>query len=693
MAYAFGHVKRVPPGSTRELPVKADQTAILVVDVQRYCSIPDAGCRAGIPRSKMQYFFDRVDIMVANIAPMLKAARAHDAEVIYTYIEALTADGRDASLDYKLSGPLFVARGSPDAEILPSIMPGPDDIMIPKTSCSVFQSTNLHYVLTNLGVRQLVVCGQLTNQCVESAVRDAADLGYLVTVAEDGCAANSDIEHKQGLAGMRGFSRMASCEQIMRELSATRSPPSGAQGPPAKTPRVSETSEHAFTKLPTPDPSLPEVAGAVLTALAAAGVQFLRVCVVDSSGQLRAKAMALESLSRKPEELLRGVGMVEGMMGMHLSADTVAPNSGLTAVGRLTLRPDLRSLQVLPYNRSHAQTFGYLCEPDGSLSPLCARGLLWRVAKSARDEAGFDVVAGCEVQFLLRRDGATADSLNWSHPRTLDDNSGFLEQLCDWFRRQSLFVEQVHGESMGGQMAVVLESHQDPVTLADRVIVCRETIAACAKNHGLSAVFVPQAKASTDRNGVHLRMSLARAGKNMFPDESHQTGVSHAGRSFMTGVLEHLPALLAITAPTTCSFRRFGRSGGWTHSSCWGVESKEAPLRLCRGATGSECTSFELTALDACCNPYLAIAAVIAAGLDGHRRAAELPLPEAQADAPPLPTTLLASLDLLRADRLLMATLGHRLATAFLAVKSHEDTILSKLSLEEEVELLVRKGF
>ena len=86
------------------------------------------------------------------------------------------------------------------------------DILIPKTSCSVFQSTNIDYVLRNLGVRYLVVVGQLTNQCVESAVRDAADRGYLVTVVEDACAAKTIKEHEAGLFNMKGFARLT-CTQ------------------------------------------------------------------------------------------------------------------------------------------------------------------------------------------------------------------------------------------------------------------------------------------------------------------------------------------------------------------------------------------------------------------------------------------------------------------------------------------------
>ena len=101
-------------------------------------------------------------------------------EVMYTVIEALTRDGRDLSLDYKISG-LFVPRGSWDAKVLDAIAPGEDEIVLPKTSSSVFISTNIDYVLRNLGVRSLMIAGVLTDQCIDSAVRDACDLGYLVT--------------------------------------------------------------------------------------------------------------------------------------------------------------------------------------------------------------------------------------------------------------------------------------------------------------------------------------------------------------------------------------------------------------------------------------------------------------------------------------------------------------------------------
>ena len=124
MAYAFGDPKHVPQGSTRNIPIaSATESALLVVDVQKYASIPNSGCHEGVSRQDLPEFFSGVDRIVPNIAMLLESARKSGSEVIYTYIECLTTDGRDSSLDYKLSGPLFVAKGSTGAEMVEGIEP------------------------------------------------------------------------------------------------------------------------------------------------------------------------------------------------------------------------------------------------------------------------------------------------------------------------------------------------------------------------------------------------------------------------------------------------------------------------------------------------------------------------------------------------------------------------------------------
>jgi ureidoacrylate peracid hydrolase len=118
---------------------------------------------------------------------------------MYTVIESLTQDGRDRSLDYRITG-FHVPRGSWDARVLDEVAPAEDEIVLPKTSSNVFVSTNIDYLLRNMAKRQLIVAGFLTDQCVSSAVRDACDLGYLVTLATDATATCTAERHAAALA-------------------------------------------------------------------------------------------------------------------------------------------------------------------------------------------------------------------------------------------------------------------------------------------------------------------------------------------------------------------------------------------------------------------------------------------------------------------------------------------------------------
>jgi ureidoacrylate peracid hydrolase len=129
----------------------------------------------------------------------------------------MTQDGRDRSLDYRISG-IDVAQGSWDAQVLDAIAPAADEIVFRKTSSNVFVSTNIDYVLRNLGVRSLIVAGIMTDQCVESAVRDACDLGYLVTLVTDACTTGSAERHRQSLIGIGGYCRQRSTDALLEEI-------------------------------------------------------------------------------------------------------------------------------------------------------------------------------------------------------------------------------------------------------------------------------------------------------------------------------------------------------------------------------------------------------------------------------------------------------------------------------------------
>ena len=211
-------------GLSREVPIDRDHAALLFVDVQNYNARPDGGSYKSMTDAEREvryghFLREMADRAVPNMQRVQAACRSAGIEGLYTVIEALTQDGRDMSLDYKISN-LFVPRGSWDAQVLDAIAPTGDEIVLPKTSSSVFMSTNIDYVLRNLGVRSLIIAGVLTDQCVDSAVRDACDLGYLVTVPTDACATLSADRHDWSLRNNRGYCRQVTTAALLAELNA-----------------------------------------------------------------------------------------------------------------------------------------------------------------------------------------------------------------------------------------------------------------------------------------------------------------------------------------------------------------------------------------------------------------------------------------------------------------------------------------
>ena len=200
--------------SFRQRAVEPERAALLVIDLQK--GEYDAERRPENPKG--QYMYDRVrDVVIPNGQRLIAACREAGIEVMYTVIECLTKDGRDRGLDYKISG-IFAAKGSREAEVLDELRPGDDDIVIPKTSSSLFNSTNCEYVLRNLGVEYVMVMGMLTDQCVETAVRDGCDRGFLMTLVDDACATYSEQRHREALVGFRGYCRVRTTDELLEEL-------------------------------------------------------------------------------------------------------------------------------------------------------------------------------------------------------------------------------------------------------------------------------------------------------------------------------------------------------------------------------------------------------------------------------------------------------------------------------------------
>jgi nicotinamidase-related amidase len=203
----------------RDGPYVAGETALLLVDMQRIWLEP--GLDPDHPERGPDHYFYRqtASVTIPKTERLLAAARASGVEVLHTIIQSLTEDGRDRSLDHKLT-PIHIAPSRPEGLPPASLAPAGDEILIPKTSSGVFNSTNIDYLLKNLGIRYLIVSGIMTDQCVDMAVRDAADRGYLVTCVSDACCAASAERHDGALKAFGGYCWVADTDTVVARLAA-----------------------------------------------------------------------------------------------------------------------------------------------------------------------------------------------------------------------------------------------------------------------------------------------------------------------------------------------------------------------------------------------------------------------------------------------------------------------------------------
>jgi nicotinamidase-related amidase len=188
----------------RDGPLDLARTALLVVDMQRIWLEPGLDPHRPDWGADHYFYVETRERVIPNHKRLLAAARAADVEVIHTIIQSLTEDGRDRSLDHKLT-PIHVPPSLPEGLPPLELRPVGDEIVLRKSSSGVFNSTNLDYLLKNLGIQHLVVAGVLTDQCIDMAVRDGADRGYLVACVADACAATSASRHANALAAFGGY--------------------------------------------------------------------------------------------------------------------------------------------------------------------------------------------------------------------------------------------------------------------------------------------------------------------------------------------------------------------------------------------------------------------------------------------------------------------------------------------------------
>jgi glutamine synthetase len=439
----------------------------------------------------------------------------------------------------------------------------------------------------------------------------------------------------------------------------------------------------------------------ILKSLDAAGVRFVRILWCDNANIIRGKAVHRGTLS---EYLKHGVGISAAQQAIPVMYDAPVPGSGLGPVGEVRLVPDWDTFTPLPYAPGHARVIGDMVK-DGYPWNLCPRDFLKTMVAEAQRE-GLEVIAAFENEFYLLRqtpDGVVpADETVFASTLAMDLHQAVIDEIVEALVEQGMLVEQYYPESGPGQQEIsVLYTHA--LGAADQQIAFRETVRAIALQHNLKASFLPKIFADKAGSGCHLHLSLWQDGQNLLPNLEADGGLSEVARRFIAGILHHLPALMALTTPSTNSYRRI-RPHYWSGAfRCWGMDNREAAVRVPSNPEEISPTHFELKTVDASANPYLALGAVIAAGLDGVRHCLELGEPVAvdpghmtesersTRGIELLPTNLGESIEQLSNDKVLLDALGTELTQAYLAVRKAEWEVMKDLELEEEVKLLLER--
>lgn len=354
-------------------------------------------------------------------------------------------------------------------------------------------------------------------------------------------------------------------------------------------------------------------------------VKLIRAIYCGPDGIMRGKAFPPSFLKQNLEG---GLGLTSAGASVTVF-DQLPPASRFQPVGEVRITPDIQTFQTLPYRSGHARMLSDLLTLEGEPWELCPRSLLKQLVRRLADRE-MRIEASFENEFAVYvpRDGGwqPLDDHNCFSSAAMDVASDYVLPIIDALQAQGIVVEQYYPEAGRAQQEIPVR-HKPGVAAADQQVVFRETVRGVALARGFRVSFMPKLDPHTPGNGCHIHFSLwsTRANRNLFHDPSAEYRLSLTGRRFMAGVLAHLPALLAFTAPTTNSYRRFAERC-W--SSCfisWGPDNREATVRVASSFRGREEASLNLEykPSDSTSNPYFALAALISAGLDGIDRELE----------------------------------------------------------------------
>ncbi len=389
----------------------------------------------------------------------------------------------------------------------------------------------------------------------------------------------------------------------------------------------------------------------VLRTLEERGIRFVRLWFTDVLGFLKSVAIAPAELENAFEE---GIGFD----GSAIEGFARVTESDMLA------KPDASSFAVLPWRTEApgaARMFCDIAAPDGQPSSADPRNVLKRTLSKA-GEMGFTCYTHPEMEFFLFAKPPVAGEIP-----TPVDSGGYFDQTPSVvghdFRRQAITlleamgvsVEFSHHEAAPGQQEIDLR-YADALSTADNIMTFRHVVKEVALDQGFHASFMPKPFTDYPGSGMHTHFSLFSGEENAFYEEGADHQLSAIGRSFIAGVLKHAREFTAITNQWVNSYKRLTGGGEAPALVTWGHNDRSSLVRIPSYKPKKEnSTRIEVRSPDSACNPYLAFAVIIAAGLKGIEEGYIL---EASSNPESLPTNLEEAINAMEKSALVRATLG-----------------------------------
>lgn len=433
----------------------------------------------------------------------------------------------------------------------------------------------------------------------------------------------------------------------------------------------------------------------LIEALEQQQIRLVRFIFCDLANIIRGKNSHIGTLADRLES---GIGIVKGSMAVNMH-DQLQLETGFGATGEVRIVPDLTTLKILPYVPNTAQLICDLVELDRKPWSMCPRSALKRqIARAA--ERGMLIEAAFEPEFYVGTESngtfAPIDKGGCFSTESMNRGANFIDSFIGALESQELTVEQYYPELGQGQHELSIR-HAPALQAADNQIAYRETLRGVGTQQGLFTTVAAKPFPASPGSGCHLHLSAWSLDKkqNLFQETD---GLSKIGKQFVAGILKHLDAIVALCCSSVNSYRRLQPNAWSSAYVCWGYENREAAVRVPTLYWGKEkeTTNIEIKCVDSSSNPYLALCAIIAAGLDGIDNELEPPRPVSvepgslsreeskECGILRLPDSLEKALAKLKVSTLSREALGEDLFNSFLVVKSSEVVHFAKQSQTDE---------